>query len=92
MDYENIANYVTAYVKSNILNKYKMDEIWVPNAKRILRQFSFKPDNSIPQANIYISQDFLTNEKKLLCLIQGTGMVKAGYYKLNSEYGVGLFV
>jgi hypothetical protein len=74
-----VANYVIAYVRSNIIDKYGMNQIWVPDPKRISRDFSanFKPVDH-PQADIYISKDFLTNEEKLLCLIQGTGRVKAG--------------
>ena len=57
-----------------------MTQLWVPGKKKISRDFSscFKPVLSNPQSDIYVSKDFLDNENKLLCLIQGTGRVKAG--------------
>lgn len=79
-DYEKVASYVVAYVKSSIMDTHGLSQIWVPCPKKVTRDFNanFKPDPNYPQADIYISKDFLTNEDKLLVLIQGTGRVKAG--------------
>jgi hypothetical protein len=58
-----------------------MRQLWLPSSTKILRDFNsyFNPNLSHPQADIYISKDFLENNGKLLCLVQGTGKVKAGY-------------
>ena len=64
-----------------MLSELKLNRIWVPSEK-ILTRNNFKSlmehSNSIPQSDIYVSEDFTTNEEKLLCLVQGTGNVRAG--------------
>ncbi len=65
-----------------MLSEYKMKTLWVPsdNIKRFgsLNLTNFEYDEKIPQADIYVSSNFLDKNKKLLCLIQGTGNVRAG--------------
>lgn len=65
-----------------MLHDFNLKTLWVPhlNLKRLgsynLENFEYV--ESIPQADIYVSPNFLNRNKKLLCLIQGTGTVRAG--------------
>jgi len=81
-EYELIGNYVCASVKYKLLTDYNLKTIWVPT-NNIKREGKLNFKNFVydyyPQADIYISDDFFEKNKKLLCLIQGTGSVKAGY-------------
>ncbi len=70
-----------------LIDKYEMKQLWLSSSAKMLRGFNsnFKPNLSLPQADIYVSKDFKENNEKLLCLIQGTGKVKAGYLILLSS-------
>jgi len=65
-----------------MLKDYGMKILWVPNlVKRGNKETQlehFEYDEHKPQADIYVTSDFLEKNKKLLCLIQGTGDVRAG--------------
>lgn len=53
--------------------------MWVPGDKfSETGNILFEKSESKPQCEIYVSEDFFENEKKLLCLIHGTGNVRAG--------------
>lgn len=63
-----------------MLNDLKLRRLWVPVKNRLTRNFAnLEIKNDYPQCDIFVSEDFTTNNKKLLCLIQGTGNVRAGY-------------
>jgi hypothetical protein len=70
---------VIGYVKLILMDKLKLKRLWVP-LNKVTRDFdkfyTHCPD--LPQCEIFVSPDFLTNDQKLLCLIQGTGSVRAG--------------
>lgn len=65
-----------------MLNDYNLQTLWVPenHVKRLgcLNLSNFEYHENIPQADIYVTSNFLDKNKKLLCLIQGTGDVRAG--------------
>jgi hypothetical protein len=63
-----------------MLNKYNLNTLWVPVQKQTRHniQALMTHSQSTPQCDIYISPDFYENEGKLLCLVQGTGNVRAG--------------
>jgi len=65
-----------------MLSEYNLKTLWIPSnqIRRIgaLNLTNFDYDNKTPQSDIYVSSNFLEKNKKLLCLIQGTGNVRAG--------------
>jgi hypothetical protein len=65
-----------------MLSKYNLTTLWVPLNRQTRNniQTSFHHSGTIPQCDIYASPDFFTNEERLLCLIQGTGNVRAGIW------------
>ena len=69
-------------MKYKLLNEYGMKILWVPNVvkrgKKGMNLDYFEYDENTPQADIYVTDDFLDKNKKLLCLIQGTGDIRAG--------------
>jgi len=83
-EYEKVSKYMIQYVKHQIMNTYKQEQIWLPSPNSRISRGDFKetfsPTDNRPQADIYVSPDFLTNKDKLLCLIQGTGSVRAGIW------------
>jgi hypothetical protein len=62
-----------------MLEKFELTTLCVPTEKRILKDSkSFPKSEKTPQCEIYVSKDFYKNTNKLLCLVQGTGNVRAG--------------
>ncbi len=63
-----------------MLDSLKLKCLWLPYTGVTTRKANnlFKHNLETPQCDIYVSEDFFTNEEKLLCLIQGTGNVRAG--------------
>lgn len=78
-EYELISRYVLNYIKYMLLVKCNLDQLYVPRKESPSDFNSFKvKSNTIAQCDIYTSKDFTTNKNRLLCLIQGTGSVRAG--------------
>jgi hypothetical protein len=70
---------VINYVKLKILDDYALQSLWVPRGVTTKNGLYIKKHfKKIPQCEIYVSQDFFENKTKLLCIIQGTGNVRAG--------------
>lgn len=69
-------------MKYKLLKEYGMKILWVPNVvkrgKKAMNLDHFEYDKNGPQADIYVTEDFLDKNKKLLCLIQGCGDIRAG--------------
>lgn len=67
--YELLGDVILSYVQEVMRVKYRQREIWIPeNGKEG------------PKCNIFVSEDFETNQNRCLLLIQGAGAVRAGQW------------
>lgn len=67
--YELLGDVVLSYVQEVMRVKYQQIEVFIPEI----------PTDG-PKCNIFISQDFYTNQERCLLLIQGAGAVRAGQW------------
>ncbi len=62
-----------------MLDDCELQILWIPTGVSTKNGLYIKKQiKNIPQCEIYVSPDFFENKTKLLCIIQGTGNVRAG--------------
>ncbi|KAL0485445.1 cotranscriptional regulator FAM172 [Acrasis kona] len=63
--------------KHYLISQLKMKEVWIP-------------ENSDNQCNIFLSDDFYTNNTAVVVLIQGSGFVRAGQWSCGLCLNIGV--
>jgi len=80
--YDKIAKFVIEYVQKQMVEKYYLKEVWMPENEHVEERF-----HNMPKCNIFMSPEFRrpnveeNKQRKRACvLIQGTGAVRAGIW------------